>query len=303
MKSNPLLTIYTPTYNREELLPRVYNSLKQQTRKDFVWVIIDDGSTDSTAEVVSEWQNECRYFEIQYVYKINEGVHTARDLAYRICDTELITTCDSDDWLAENAVERIIDRWVNRNVEKCLGIIVPDYYETGKRVDSGMPKVDTVLWQDLYCKYNCIGDTHWIFNSKYIKRTQNAPVFPGEKLVGEMYKTLQLPYDVPILLCDEPLFFVEYQPTGYSANAYKYLFENPNGFRADYDQLIKNARYIKWILKGYLGYIAASLFLEDKHYITDSNKPIITLLLTPAGWLALKYLANRCKHQTKYESK
>ena len=54
----PAITIFTPAYNRAENLKRAYISLKRQTSKDFVWLIVDDGSTDDTADVVKEFQDE-----------------------------------------------------------------------------------------------------------------------------------------------------------------------------------------------------------------------------------------------------
>ena len=63
-----LLTIFTPAYNRGHTLPRTYKSLTDQSCKAFIWLIVDDGSTDNTAELVREWQQEDNGFEIQYIY-------------------------------------------------------------------------------------------------------------------------------------------------------------------------------------------------------------------------------------------
>ena len=57
--SAPLFTVYTPTYNRAHTLHRCYESLKVQTFRDFEWLIVDDGSTDGTAELVAGWQATC----------------------------------------------------------------------------------------------------------------------------------------------------------------------------------------------------------------------------------------------------
>ena len=63
------LTVFTPTYNRAHTLGRTYKSLCDQKCKDFIWLIVDDGSTDSTADLVKEWQQQECGFEIQYIYK------------------------------------------------------------------------------------------------------------------------------------------------------------------------------------------------------------------------------------------
>ena len=76
------ITIFTPTYNRAHTLVRTYNSLCQQTCKDFEWLIIDDGSTDNTYEIVQEWIEESD-FKIRYIYKENGGKHTALNVAFK----------------------------------------------------------------------------------------------------------------------------------------------------------------------------------------------------------------------------
>ena len=67
--NKPFLTVFTPAYNRAYTLPRTYESMKQQNNKDFVWLIVDDGSSDNTRELVESWQAEEDGFEIRYIYK------------------------------------------------------------------------------------------------------------------------------------------------------------------------------------------------------------------------------------------
>ena len=71
------LTVFTPTYNRKHLLPRLYESLKNQTDQNFIWLVIDDGSTDGTEELIKQWQKD-RIIEILYFYKKNEGITPTR---------------------------------------------------------------------------------------------------------------------------------------------------------------------------------------------------------------------------------
>ena len=93
-----LLTILTPTYNRAGMLPQLYNSLKKQACKDFEWVIVDDGSTDNTQEVVKAWLLGSD-FPIRYFYKENGGKHTALNYAVQKIESELTFIVDSDDTL------------------------------------------------------------------------------------------------------------------------------------------------------------------------------------------------------------
>lgn len=87
------LTIFTPTYNRVDLLSRCYESMKRQTSKNFVWMVIDDGSTDNTVDVVNEWVRESSDFIIEYYYKENEGLYTAYNEAIKHIKTKLCVCC------------------------------------------------------------------------------------------------------------------------------------------------------------------------------------------------------------------
>lgn len=105
------ITVFTPTYNRAYCLHKCYESMKRQTSKDFEWLIIDDGSSDGTDELVKGWMKEEKSFPIRYIYKKNGGMHTAYNVAYENIDTELAMNIDSDDYLTDTAIEDILNFW------------------------------------------------------------------------------------------------------------------------------------------------------------------------------------------------
>ena len=88
--SKKTLTVFTPAYNRAYTLPLGYEALCRQTCNDFEWLIIDDGSTDNTRELVQQWIEEGKV-KIRYIYQENQGMHGAHNTAYRNIDTELNT--------------------------------------------------------------------------------------------------------------------------------------------------------------------------------------------------------------------
>lgn len=110
MKEMKTLTVFTPTFNRAECLRRCYESLLRQTCRDFVWLVVDDGSSDGTADLVREWQR-AGHLEIRYHYQENGGMHTAHNAAYRLMDTELNVCLDSDDLMTEDAVASLLELW------------------------------------------------------------------------------------------------------------------------------------------------------------------------------------------------
>lgn len=69
----PYFTVFTPTYNRGYTLSRLYESLKSQGTTDFEWMIVDDGSTDNTYQLVEKWIQEEKNFSIRYLKKENGG--------------------------------------------------------------------------------------------------------------------------------------------------------------------------------------------------------------------------------------
>ena len=106
-----ILTVFTPAYNRAHTLTRTYESMCAQTCKDFIWLVVDDGSTDNTAGLVKQWQQADNGFEIVYVYKENGGMHTAHNTAYENIHTELNVCIDSDDNMTPDAVATILAKW------------------------------------------------------------------------------------------------------------------------------------------------------------------------------------------------
>ncbi len=107
----PLITVFTPAYNRADTLPRVFEGLKKQTFRDFEWIIIDDGSSDNTKEVADKILSEETFFSITYKYQKNQGKHIAINRAVEIAKGEFFIILDSDDSCTDDALEVFITEW------------------------------------------------------------------------------------------------------------------------------------------------------------------------------------------------
>src|SRR5690625_3909375 len=98
------ITVFTPTYNRAYIIKKLYFSIQKQTFRDFEWLVLDDGSTDSTKDLFDQWIKEEHDFSIRYYRFENAGKQKEINRALDLAEGELFFTVDSDDLLTENAL-------------------------------------------------------------------------------------------------------------------------------------------------------------------------------------------------------
>lgn len=183
---NISLTICTPTYNRKHLLEKLYSSLKTQTVKAFEWIIVDDGSTDDTKSLVAKWIKDKNKFNIIYIEKENGGKHTAINRGIDYASGKLFFIVDSDDYLVENAVKKIIEAYgtIKYSSDKYAGIAFNKGFSNGMVVGTTF-KGDYIDATSLERKkYNINGDKAEVFYTD-ILRSYKFPEFEGEKFISE----------------------------------------------------------------------------------------------------------------------
>ena len=226
------LTVFTPAYNRADLLVRCYESMRRQTNQAFVWMIIDDGSTDHTRELVQTWARDEHQFILQYFYKENGGLHTAYNEAIARIETPLCVCIDSDDYMPDDAVEKILSFWNENGSEDYAGIVGLDYYMDGKVIGDLLPQQKSVNLIDLLTgKYNIInGDRTNVVRTELYKKYAPMKVFPRERNFNPHYLHLQISQEYDFLVLNENLRYVEYQPGGMSASILKQYKSSPNSF-------------------------------------------------------------------------
>lgn len=280
------LTVFTPLYNRINTLKRTYESLKRQTSKDFVWLIIDDGSTDNPYEIIKEWIKINNGFETRYVYKKNGGMHTAHNTAYENIDTELNVCVDSDDYMPDNAVQLIIDCW-NKNKNKgYAGIIALDFADSTKKVigkELPTDKESTTLMG--YYNNGGFGDKKLIYRTDIIKATPPYPVFDNEKYVALAYKYHLIDEKYELKILNECVCIVDYQMDGSSTNMYRQYVRNPKGFAFWRKEQMKHSINIKQKFKACIHYVSSSLIAKNKHFVKESPEKFLTVLSIPIGYI------------------
>ncbi len=216
---NVLVTICTPTYNRASLLPDLYDSLKMQTSFAFEWVIVDDGSTDNTQELIREWMNEDLEFKMNYIKKKNGGKHTAVNEGVRHAMGKYFIIVDSDDYLAKDAIKIICREFAKLPSGQYAGVGFNRIFEDGVIVGSTFDREYVDCTSLMRKKYHIAGDKAEVFFTKLIQKYP-FPVFPGEKFLTEAIVWNRIANDgYKIRWINQGLYICRYQPDGLSMNS------------------------------------------------------------------------------------
>lgn len=292
--NKPFLTVFTPAYNRAYTLPRTYESMKQQRNTDFIWLIVDDGSSDHTAELVKQWQREDNGFEIRYFYKENGGMHTAHNTAYELIDTELNVCVDSDDALAPDAVELIAGAWAQVREKGYAGLLALDAQFDGTVIGLGFSAGLTETTLSGYYRSGGRGDKKVILRTDVVRQYPPYPTFEGERFVplGSLYTMIDQDYKLSVL--DAVVCLVEYMPDGSTHNMTRQYFRNPNGFR--YGRLVSLTapQSLKRKLTIYVHYAAESI-LAGKPIVKDAPSKLLGLMCVPFGALLALHIKRQCR--------
>lgn len=296
------LTVFTPAFNRAHTLIRTYASLCRQTCMDFEWLIIDDGSTDNTSELVKGWMAEGKV-SIRYIYQENQGMHGAHNTAYRNIYTELNTCIDSDDYMPDNAVERIIDFWQKNKADKYAGIIGLDVDEAGNVIGKGFPVglKETTL-RGYYEDLNGAGDKKQVYRTDVVLKYPEFPIFEGEKYVGLTYKYHCIDEDYKLLVINEPLAVVEYQNDGSTRGMWKQYWNNPMGFAFYRKYEMVHTKSVKRKFMENIHYVSHSIRSKNKRFLQESPLPFLTFLCIIPGSLLFLWNKYNVKRNRLYKA-
>lgn len=228
-----MITIFTPTYNRAYILENLYNSLKGQTCKDFEWIVIDDGSTDNTSEILAEWMRDDRDFDMICHTVENGGKHRAINKAVRIANSNAFFIVDSDDYLLPEAVEKA-NKWFStiENDDEFAGISGLKGYSADKPVGgfgsfTGEYVDATNIQRYLY---NLNDDKAEIYKTEILKKYP-FPEFEGETFVPEPVVWDHIARDgYKLRWYNEVIYICDYLEDGLTASGNRKFINNPKGF-------------------------------------------------------------------------
>ncbi|MBR5126521.1 MAG: glycosyltransferase family 2 protein [Oscillospiraceae bacterium] len=295
----PLITVFTPTYNRAGLLRRGFEALKRQTCKDFLWLIIDDGSTDNTREIVNQFREEESSFEIRYVYKENGGLHTGYNEAIAHLDTELAVCVDSDDYLVDSAIERVSAFWKEKGNDSLAGVIALDAEENGRIIGDLLPGAQLNLIALLLGKYHITnGDRKLFVRSVLYKAVAPQIGFPGEKNFNPHYMHLKISEKYDFLVLNEAMCIVEYQGTGMSNGIFRQYLNSPRSFAETRRLYLSypNAG-LAFRFRQCIHYVSSSIHAKDVHFLRTSPAKWLTFFAIPFGIMLSVYVRIKAKNR------
>ena len=278
------LTVLTPTHNRAKLLNKCYETLCKQTNKEFIWLIIDDGSIDDTEKVVAKWMTENK-IEIKYYKKSNGGKHRAVNYGATFVDTKLTIILDSDDYLITTAIQDIYNLYnLSKNEKNICGFTFLKKYPDESLMGDRFPnngRYNFIKW-----RVNGVvtGDQCDVVYSKYLKEYPFSE-YDGEKYIGESTLWIKLGQKYDMICENKAIYVAEYLEGGLTKNGRIVRLKSPNGGMEYANLCLIKRSSIKRKIKYAPIYVAYGLLSKKGilEIIKEANTKINVLLAFPVG--------------------
>lgn len=243
-----MITVFTPTYNRAYILPKLYESLCAQTDKDFEWLVVDDGSTDETSSLLEKWKRE-KQININYHHKENGGLNSAYNFAVSLTNNEIFFRVDSDDSVRCNAIEEIKKNWhLAKDKEKICGLVFLSVFKDGQIV--GKHPFDKTTESNFFeyrNKFGATGDRAEVIKTAVLKKYP-FPKFGNEKFCPEGLMWNRIAKDYNAVYLNIPIYEREYIEDSITTNVVSTLKRNSIGATTYYSELLNmNPKFFYFI--------------------------------------------------------
>ena len=289
MRNMPTLSIITPTFNRAAYLEHCYHSLNSQTNHDFEWIIVDDGSTDETREIVKMFRPE--QFTLRFVRKENGGKHTALNAAHPYIQGNYVLILDSDDYLTESAVQTVLDAWKQFEQNKEIGIVTflkgtDASHPVCEVAEYGVP-VDIMRYHRIrYVRTDCCEVIRTELFKKY-----PFPEYDGERFLAESALWDQVSFTHKCVYQPDVIYICEYLEGGLTNSGRAMRLENPRGGMFTSNLRMDRKNYLRERIKNGLLYTCYGRCARVglKELLQSSRSPLLTAVCIPSGLLLRIY--------------
>lgn len=274
---NPLITFFTPTFNRAHTLPLVFDALNKQTFKDFEWIIIDDGSTDNTKEIVDNFIENCD-FNIRYFKQENNHKFVTIFKGVELAKGQFFILGDSDDSFDGDSFEKLINYWNQAPVNTAfISVLAKD--ENGHIDGNKFPKSEmSMSIFDMRYKYQVKGDK-WGFTTTeiYKKIPINLEKYKHKGFIPE--GVYQYHFDTigdHYCINDALRTYIRDDSDSISLSNTYYSDQNAFGLAENFKTFINVYAYKKWqypkvIFRNLIGYLIYSSKYDKSYKETVSD--------------------------------
>lgn len=286
--NNPSLSIVTPVYNRGNLLKNCFKSLSNQSNFDFEWIVVDDGSKDNTKAVMKQITDEDIPFSIHYIWKENGGKHTALNASHPYIRGKYVLILDSDDKLTPDAVETVLQGWMEYEHQTDIGILT-FLRENSEHTLCAYVKDEHKAVNLLnYERVNVLSsDCCEVLRTEWFKKYP-FPVFEGEKFLAETALWYRVGMDTKCVYINKAVYICEYLEGGLTKSGRSMRIKNPRGgMYTSYLRMNKKCKLKERVRAGLL-YVCYGFFAgEGAGKLVASAKPykILTAICLIPGKL------------------
>ena len=280
--NNTLITVFTPTFNRADKLIKCYESLVSQTSHNFVWQVIDDGSTDNTKELVEGFISENK-INIIYIKKDNGGKVSAINLSLDQLDTELWVCLDSDDYFFDNAIQTIEENYYKiLNMDEICGLFGVRSLSTGEPMQGKKIPEDIIFATQYYIrdKLKIEPEYFQVYKGSVIKNYR-YPIFGNEKFMYESYVQDQIDQKYKFYIIHSPVMVSYYYEDGLTRHQKALTKANPIGYRELKRQRIELNYSLLDKLKSCIAYDTGCILSKRNDLVMKSPAPFWTIALFP----------------------
>lgn len=276
-------TIFTPAYNRAYILPELYKSLREQTCKDFEWIIVDDGSTDDTETICQRFKQDL--FPIRYFRQSNQGKHIAINKGVSLAKGDWFFIVDSDDRLPINAIEKLLQEESTIHSGKIGVICGMRHYFNGERIGGALPfdRLDCTALEFRY-KYRVKGDVAEVVRTSVMKEFP-FPQFTGEKFCPEALLFNRIAQKYLTHYFNECIYLCEYLPDGLSAKITKVRVNSWRGTCQCYAELGTASVPFLIKMRAWINYWRFYACRQKNAMPLSCVVPFYAKLLRPAGFI------------------
>lgn len=280
------ITIFTATYNRAYILPNLYHSLLKQNNFDFEWLIIDDGSTDNTENLVKDWSEKTTQFTIKYHKTENGGKPRAINKAIELVQSPYIIIVDSDDFLTDDAMDFLSGKIKEIDaLKEFVGIGIMRGQKMG--IPLGIPLFLNRRYIDATNlerkNYGLDFDCNELYKVEILRK------FPFTVWEGELFSPEEIVlnemalHGYKVRWYNKVGIISEYLNDGLTVNAFDLIKNNPMGYAMLFNHKLK---YLKSFTDRYVSaYLMVCYCILGKNifYLAKSNDKLLTFFAFPTG--------------------